>query len=156
MKSEAQTRREFCAQACQVASLAAVAAALQACGGGSNPSSPSGVASLPVINATPANGSVALTIDAGSPLVSVGSAALVQLPNDPILVAHTAQDAFVALSGICTHQLCTITGFGSGTYVCPCHGSQYDTSGRVLNGPATRALAQHETDFSNDVLSIAV
>jgi nitrite reductase/ring-hydroxylating ferredoxin subunit len=156
MKSEGQTRREFCARACQAASLAAVATVLQACGGsGGNPSSPSGVQSLPVINATSANGSVALTIDSASPLAAVGSAALIQLPNNFLLVAHTAQDSFVALNGICTHQLCTITGFGSGTYVCPCHGSQFDATGRVLAGPAPRALAQHQTQFANGVLTIA-
>jgi Rieske Fe-S protein len=139
-----------------VASLAAVAAVLQACGGsGGNPSGPSGVGSLPVINATPANGSVALTIDAGSPLAAVGSAALIQTPNNFLLVAHTAQDSFIALNGTCTHQLCTITGFGSGTYVCPCHGSQFDTTGRVVAGPAPRNLAQHATQFANGVLTIA-
>ena len=160
MKSEGQTRREFCTQACQAASLAAVAGVLglvsQGCGGSSNPSSPSGVQALPVINATPANGSVALTIDAASPLAAVGSAALVQMPSGFLLVAHTAQDAFTALNGICTHQACTITGFAGQTYVCPCHGSQYDASGRVLSGPAPRALAQHQTQFANGLLSVAV
>jgi len=158
MKSEGQTRREFCAQACQAASLAAVAVVLQAGGGsgGGNPSSPSGFQSLPVIGATPANGSVVLTIDSASPLAAVGSAALIQLPNNFLLVAHTAQDSFVALNGICTHQLCTITGFGSGTYLCPCHGSQFDMTGRVLAGPAPRALAQHQTQFTNGVLTVAV
>jgi cytochrome b6-f complex iron-sulfur subunit len=156
MKSEGQTRREFCAHACQAASLAAVAAVLQACGGsGGNPSAPSGVQSLPVINATSANGSVTLTIDSASPLAAVGSAALIQLSNNFLLVAHTAQDSFVALNGTCTHQLCTITGFGGGTFVCPCHGSQFDTTGRVIAGPAPRALAQHQTQFTNGVLTIA-
>ncbi len=156
MKSEGQTRREFCAHACQAASLAAVAAVLQACGGGGgNPSAPSGVQSLPVINATSANGSVTLTIDSASPLAAVGSAALIQMPNEFIVVAHTAQDSFVALNGMCTHQACTITGFGSGTFVCPCHGSQFDTTGRVIAGPAPRALAQHQTQFANGVLTIA-
>ena len=160
MKSEGQTRREFCAHACQAASVAAVAgvfgSVLQACGGNSNPSSPSGFQSLPVIGATPANGSVALTIDSASPLAAVGSAALIQTSSQFLLVAHTAQDAFAALNGTCTHQACTITGFGSGVFVCPCHGSQFTTSGRVVSGPAPAPLAQHQTQFANGVLTIAL
>jgi cytochrome b6-f complex iron-sulfur subunit len=159
--TKGQTRREFCAHACQAASVAAVAgvlgSVLQACGGSSgNPSSPSNFQALPLINANPANGVVTLTIDSASPLAAVGSAALVQTPVEFILVAQTAQGTFVALNGMCTHQACTITGFGSGTYVCPCHGSQFTTSGQVVAGPAPRSLAQHQTQFANGVLTIAL
>lgn len=155
---QGQTRREFCAHACQAVSLAAVAgvlgSVLQGCGG-SNPAAPSGVSALPVINATVVGGSVALTIDSASPLAAVGSAALVQTASGFLLVAHTAQDGFTALNGTCTHQACTITGFGSGAYVCPCHGSQFTTSGQVVGGPAPSALRQHQTEFANSVLTIA-
>jgi len=40
------------------------------------------------------------------------------------------------------------------SYVCPCHGSRFDTSGRVLNGPASRALRQYQTQFANGVLTV--
>jgi hypothetical protein len=53
----------------------------------------------------------------------------------------------------CTHESCTITGFADSSYVCPCHGSRFDTSGRVLNGPASRALRQYQTQFANGVLT---
>jgi len=108
-----------------------------------------------VINGAVANGSVAITIDSASPLAAVGSAALVQTSSGFLLVAHTGQDAFIALNGMCTHQACTITGFGNGTYVCPCHGSQFSTSGQVTSGPASTNLRQHQTQFANNVLTIA-
>jgi Rieske Fe-S protein len=45
-----------------------------------------------------------------------------------------------ALSGTCTHLGCTVRAEGEG-FVCPCHGSRYDPEGRVIGGPAPRALA---------------
>jgi ubiquinol-cytochrome c reductase iron-sulfur subunit len=44
--------------------------------------------------------------------------------------------------GVCTHLGCVPT-FGEGEYkgwLCPCHGSVYDTSGRIRAGPAPKNL----------------
>jgi cytochrome b6-f complex iron-sulfur subunit len=97
-----------------------------------------------------------LNIDSSSPLANVGSAALVQNSIRTLLVAHTGQESFTALTALCTHEACTITGFQGGNYVCPCHGSQYSTSGQVLSGPAPRALQQFPTRFTNGTLTIEV
>jgi cytochrome b6-f complex iron-sulfur subunit len=71
------------------------------------------------------------------------------------LVAQTAQNTFVALTAICSHQTCTITGISDQNYVCPCHGSTFDVTGRVLVGPASAPLRQYPTRFdSNGVLTI--
>jgi Rieske Fe-S protein len=111
---------------------------------------------LPTISGSSAGGAVTLTVDASSPLASVGGAALVQSSSGFFLVARTAADAFTALTATCTHEACTINGFSSPRYVCPCHGSQFDTSGRVANGPATTALRQFATRFANNVLTITL
>jgi cytochrome b6-f complex iron-sulfur subunit len=146
-------RREFCAHACQVVSLAAVGAALPACGG--SPSSPSSSAPpLSTVNGAIGGGGVTVTIDAASPLASVGGAALVQSGAGNFLVSRSAQDAFVAVTAVCTHEGCTVSGFQNARYVCPCHGSQFTTSGAVAQGPATRALQQFATTFTNNVLTI--
>lgn len=150
-----QTRREFCTRACQFASVAAVGGMLSRCGGGS-PTSPSGIGSpLTVLTATRTNGVTTLTVDASSPLNTVGGMAIVQATGVVLLVSRTAQNTFTALTAICTHQTCTITGFDSGLYVCPCHGSEFDTGGRVVRGPAPTALHQYPTQFSNGVLTIS-
>lgn len=154
MKLHPRTRRQFCSQACGAVGLAALGGALQACGGGLT--SASSVPALPRVSATAANGAVTLTIDSNSPLASVGSAALVQSSNGLFLVARTAQDSFTALTSTCTHQACTITGYENQNYVCPCHGSRFDTSGRVTSGPAPRALRTYQTQFAGDVLTITL
>jgi Rieske Fe-S protein len=112
--------------------------------------------SLPTIQASVANNTITLTINANSPLAAVGSAALVQYSNGALLVAHTAPTTFVALTAICTHQGCTITGFKDGQYVCPCHGSRYNTSGQVVQGPAQASLRSYPTRFENDQLTITL
>jgi cytochrome b6-f complex iron-sulfur subunit len=154
MEVTVTTRRDFCIHACQTISLATVAGALQGCGG--SPTSPSAVPSLQTINGTIVNGAVAVTMDAASPLSAVGGAALVQSTAGNFLVSRTAQSAFSAVTAICTHQGCTINGFESQTFVCPCHGSRFNTSGVVLGGPAVLPLRQFATGFSNNVLTIAV
>jgi cytochrome b6-f complex iron-sulfur subunit len=156
-----QTRRQFCAQTCQGTALVAVggalASALQACGGGSTgtTSGLGNVAALPIIDSSLTSaGTVVITINASSPLAAVGSAALVRTSSGSALVAHTAADTFVAVSANCTHQACVITGYANQVYVCPCHGSQFATSGQVVGGPAVVSLPVFRTEFSNNVLTI--
>jgi Rieske Fe-S protein len=156
MHVEKPTRREFCVGAASFVSLATL---LQGCGGSptsADSNSSSVVPSLSTINASVSGGTVTLNVDAGSPLASVGSAALVQTSNGNFLVSHTAVDTFVALNAVCTHEGCTVSGFQSGRYVCPCHGSQFTTSGSVAQGPASSPLRQFATRVSGTTLTIVV
>ncbi len=152
------TRREFCQQTGQAAAVAmfggALSAFLQSCSS-DDPASSSGNA-LPKISTTLTNNTITLAIDATSPLTTVGSAALVQYSTSSLLVARTAQDTFVAVNAICTHQNCTITNYSNSTYTCPCHGSQFNTSGQVTKGPANTTLKKYQTQFANNQLTIMV
>jgi cytochrome b6-f complex iron-sulfur subunit len=153
MELPRRTRREFCAQACQGVALATLGGSLAGCGGGlTGPSAPS----LPTVNGTVASATVTLTVDANSPLAAAGSAALLQTPSGSFLVARTGPDTFTALTSTCTHQNCTITGFESQSFVCPCHGSRFDTSGHVLSGPAVSSLRSYPTRFANGILTISL
>lgn len=147
-------RRDFCSQACQALALAALGGSLPACGSAGGLTFSSSVPSLPVVTGSAAGGAVTVAIDSTSPLASVGGAALVDSPAGRFLVDRTGPDTFSALTAICTHQACTVTGFENQNYVCPCHGSRFDTSGRVTNGPASRALASFPTRFANNLLTI--
>ncbi len=59
--------------------------------------------------------------------------------------------------GVCTHLGCVPLGAAAGEvkgefggYFCPCHGSHYDTAGRVRKGPAPLNLQVPEYSFLND------
>lgn len=149
------SRREFCTRACEAASLAAFGLFVSRCGGG--PTSPGGDlgSSLAVVSASRVNGAVTLTIDTGSPLANVGSAVLVQSSGGTFLVARTAQTTFIALTATCTHQACTVSNRSGSLYVCPCHGSEFDVTGRVVRGPALQSLRQFATQFTDPTLTIA-
>jgi len=149
-----RSRREFCVHACQAASFAAAGGLWQACSG--NSTSPSNATPLPTINATAATGTLSLTIDAASPLNAVGGAALVQSSAGNVLVFRTAQDTFAAVTAVCTHEGCTVTGVSGSIYVCPCHGSEFSASGGVVKGPATLPLRTFTTRFSGNVLTITL
>jgi len=61
-------------------------------------------------------------------------------------------DQWLVLVGICTHLGC-IPIAHQGDYdgfFCPCHGSQYDTSGRIRRGPAPANLAVPPYEFLSD------
>ena len=75
-----------------------------------------------------------------------------------LLVDRSSEDTFNALSAVCTHQSCIITGYDSGNkqFVCPCHGSKFNLSGGVANGPAQKALPKFQTNFANDQLEITI
>jgi len=61
-------------------------------------------------------------------------------------------DQWLVLIGICTHLGCIpIAHQGSyDGFFCPCHGSVYDTSGRIRSGPAPANLALPPYEFVSD------
>ena len=61
-------------------------------------------------------------------------------------------DQWLILIGICTHLGCIpIAHQGDyGGWFCPCHGSQYDTSGRIRRGPAPANLPLPPYTFVSD------
>ncbi|WP_269714464.1 ubiquinol-cytochrome c reductase iron-sulfur subunit [Caulobacter sp. NIBR2454] len=74
---------------------------------------------------------------------------------DPQTDAERHKDGkaqWLVLVGSCTHLGCVPT-FGGGDYggwFCPCHGSHYDTSGRIRKGPAPTNLVVPEYEFLSD------
>jgi ubiquinol-cytochrome c reductase iron-sulfur subunit len=60
---------------------------------------------------------------------------------------------WLVMMGVCTHLGCVPLGNGSGDFggwFCPCHGSHYDTAGRIRKGPAPRNLPVPVAKFENE------
>src|SRR4051794_371465 len=97
VESSVSGRREFCARACQAAALAALGVVLPGCGGSTSGPSGVGAPTLPNLSASIAGGAFTLTIDATSPLSTVGKAALVNASGRTFLVARTTDASFTAV-----------------------------------------------------------
>jgi ubiquinol-cytochrome c reductase iron-sulfur subunit len=85
------------------------------------------------------------------------------VPLKDLLDPQTDQDRFkthpqwLVVVGVCTHLGCVPLGQKPtdnkgeyGGWLCPCHGSEYDISGRVRRGPAPRNLEVPPYTFLND------
>ena len=60
---------------------------------------------------------------------------------------------WLVMLGVCTHLGCVPLGNGSGEFggwFCPCHGSHYDTAGRIRKGPAPRNLDVPLAQFTDE------
>jgi ubiquinol-cytochrome c reductase iron-sulfur subunit len=60
---------------------------------------------------------------------------------------------WLVMMGVCTHLGCVPIGDGSGDFggwYCPCHGSHYDTAGRIRKGPAPRNLPVPVAAFTDE------
>jgi Rieske Fe-S protein len=128
-----------------------------ACGGASSsPTGPSGMASpLGTVPGRLAGASVQVTV-AGSALADAGGAVLVESTAGVFLLSRAGGDSFTAVEAVCTHEGCTVNGAAGDIYVCPCHGSRYNRSGQVVNGPAKANLRRYSSSFTNGVVTIAL
>jgi ubiquinol-cytochrome c reductase iron-sulfur subunit len=81
---------------------------------------------------------------------------LSQLPDPAPDQTRVQRDEWLVLVGVCTHLGCVPLGQRStenrgdfGGWFCPCHGSHYDTSGRIRRGPAPANLEVPSYSFTS-------
>ena len=100
------------------------------------------VASLPDGDARNINIGVA-------PATDENRSALTAAVDDGVEVDDAFRAALLVTSASCTHLGCVPTeGLGDyGAWFCPCHGSHYDTSGRIRRGPAPENLPIPQMTF---------
>ena len=80
------------------------------------------------------------------------SVAFDTLPDPQGDETRVTKEEWLVMVGICTHLGCVPLG-QSGDFngwFCPCHGSHYDTSGRIRKGPAPKNLEIPPYEFVGD------
>lgn len=79
------------------------------------------------------------------------------LPDPQLDAARVQRPELLVVVGVCTHLGCVPLGQKTGEvrgdydgWFCPCHGSHYDTSGRIRKGPAPTNLEVPPYSFLSD------
>jgi Rieske Fe-S protein len=109
-------------------------------GGGTGPTPPAGTS---------------FTVDLATEIKDVGAS----ITKKEVIVVRLAEgndvSSFTAVQVACTHQGTAIDYDASkGNFVCPNHGSQFTTTGAVINGPATASLKKYKIAISGDTMTI--
>nr|WP_210306995.1 ubiquinol-cytochrome c reductase iron-sulfur subunit [Paenochrobactrum gallinarii] len=68
--------------------------------------------------------------------------------------AGEGKENWMVMIGVCTHLGCVPLGEAGifGGWFCPCHGSHYDTAGRIRSGPAPENMAVPQFSFVSDTV----
>ncbi len=86
--------------------------------------------------------------------ITPGEGGVIEQGGEQLAVRKAEDGTVTARSAICTHLGCG-PNFGTGDYggwFCPCHGSEYDTSGRIRKGPAPKNLVVPPYQFVSDTV----
>ena len=134
--------------------MAAVCAgcSIVSCGSKGSDPAPANPGSTP-----PASGGGALlTVDLKSELANIGDS---KIASGIILVRLAADDkasSFTAVQSACTHEGTTI-GYDNNQhlFVCPLHGSEFSSSGSVVQGPASKALKEYTVTIAANTLTVS-
>jgi Rieske Fe-S protein len=127
------SRREFIATS---AASAVAALLVSACGGASGTT---GVDTGPV--------SLSVQVSSYPALANVGGIARVDNGGTPVAAVRTGASAFAAFSLICPHFGCTV-GINGSSFLCPCHGAQFASSGTWIGGQRTSNLTSLATSYN--------
>jgi ubiquinol-cytochrome c reductase iron-sulfur subunit len=166
MSSAEPTRRDFLYIATATVGAVGVAAAVWPLVDQMNPDASTIAAGAPIeVDLTPiADGQIIKVFWRGKPIFishrtkkEIDEARAVDVkslpdPQDDQERVKPGHDQWLVLIGICTHLGCiplAHQGDFDGWF-CPCHGSQYDTSGRIRRGPAPANLALPPYAFLSD------
>ncbi len=92
--------------------------------------------------------------------IAAANAASMTGMRDPQTLADrtkAGKSQWLITMGVCTHLGCVPLGAAEGEakgeyggYFCPCHGSHYDTAGRIRKGPAPKNLMVPDYAFRSD------
>jgi cytochrome b6-f complex iron-sulfur subunit len=72
-----------------------------------------------------------------------------------LLLHETSNNELIAVSNICTHRGCEVRVFPD-SLRCPCHGSEFELTGEVLEGPAEEPLATYSVQVTETEILIKV
>lgn len=149
-----RSRRDFLRTSLPAAALSALALHMAGCDSASPGDDPD-----PEPDPDPESG---ITIDGNTITIDLTAQDTQALTQADGFLLITAADTLAinvdgtirAFTSVCTHQQCTINSFSNDRLVCPCHGSQFNIDGEVVQGPAPSGLSEYSVSRDDDVVTI--
>ena len=74
---------------------------------------------------------------------------LTSLPRRRLYVV-SEQEGLAVVSTVCPHLRCVVAIQDDKSFVCPCHGSRFDATGKAVSGPSPRGLKWLEVSLGPD------
>ena len=152
-------RRNFIKKTCKCALVSAVPIAVVNLTSCSDYGDPSEEEVLDNINENNNDGilNLDLTSETLSALQTTGISIVTTgniIDSNGLLLLRVSDIKISAFSRRCTHSGSSVNPFIDGISVCSSHGSEFDTSGDVVNGPASNPLKEYQTSLEESVLTI--
>jgi len=91
----------------------------------------------------------------GANALKPGEGLIAQVRGKAVIVRRDAS-GLVAFSAVCTHLGCLVRWDGARKeFLCPCHAAVFDSSGRVVSGPAPAPLPQYKVKEVGDKVFVS-
>jgi cytochrome b6-f complex iron-sulfur subunit len=84
-----------------------------------------------------------------------GTGEVFSVANKPVIVIHTPDGDYVALSATCTHLGCILFwDVERQVIACPCHEAYFNTIGDVISGPPPSPLDEYRVQVEGDQIYV--
>jgi cytochrome b6-f complex iron-sulfur subunit len=146
---ESEGRRSFFSQCAGamvgLTVIGTIAPVLQGCSDSSSPTAPNGPAQITAdVSSLTADNMAVVVGDQGT-------------DGQNVLVVRKTATTYLVLSMQCTHDNCQVGApSSSGIMTCPCHGSKFDITGAVKQGPASSPLGQYTSTFDDTTKMLTI
>ena len=85
----------------------------------------------------------------------MGTGGVFSVANKPVIVIHTPDGDYVALSATCTHLGCILFWDEERQVIaCPCHEAYFNTNGDVISGPPPSPLDEYRVQVEGDQIYV--
>jgi cytochrome b6-f complex iron-sulfur subunit len=84
-----------------------------------------------------------------------GQGGVFSVANKPVIVIHTPDNDYVALSATCPHLGCILFwDVERQVIACPCHEAYFNTTGAVISGPPPAPLEPYRVQVEGDQIYV--
>ncbi len=95
------------------------------------------------------------TVLEAGPVDRFAPGSVTAFPMGRFYLVRLEDGGFLALTRNCSHLGCVVPWVEKEKqFICPCHASAFDITGRAIRGPASRALSRHPVILENNVVKV--